>query len=431
MTTSELMASHCVMVNGGSGVLVSAMSQEYSYVLTALHVVRDNVAENEVTDHHGKRLQVMEVLKHPNEEHQKKYDCSVIQVEYVPTITQHAFPASLLLNGANLTLVGFPATERGSATPIKHYDGHMTSVVNDFIVFTVDGIPGKDTIAGMSGGGVYHVDGSRPYLVGVEFGMDSKNQDQQFGRVQCHGLIRFEEIIQVNDKVSMVPAHLECFSRLREQIFGFNVVEQKSITELRSELLKFADSLVAQGMPAPYELMGKYKDDLLVCSLRPNEVRDKELWVAYFEFLIICALIDNVGVVNSAYIQALERKRRILYTSDGNNWIGKLELILKAARRMLDKDGTVIVVSPELGADMLPEDFRIDRVVRNIALIPNAGPLAQIDQAEGALYKSFVLAHLEGLRKECVVRKEEMFAMTEAGIEQLRVFKDSFNAFIK
>ncbi len=62
----------------------------------------------------------------------------------------------------------------------------MTSVVNELIVFTVDGIPGKDTISGMSGG-VYHVDGNRPYLVGVEFRMDGDDQDQQYGRVQRQG----------------------------------------------------------------------------------------------------------------------------------------------------------------------------------------------------------------------------------------------------
>jgi hypothetical protein len=431
MTTSELMASYCVTVNEGSGVLVSAMSQEYSYVLTARHVVRESIADNVVTDHKGKELKVLGVLLHTDENHRKIYDCCVIQVEYVSSITQQAFPASLLPNRANLTLLGLPATERDSATPIKHYDGHMTSVVNELIVFTVDGIPGKDTISGMSGGGVYHVDGNRPYLVGVEFRMDGDDQDQQYGRVQCQGLNRFEEIIEVNSKASMVPAYLECFSRLRELIFGFNVVEQKNVVDLRAELLKFADGLVGQGMPAPYELMGNYKSDLLISSHRPGEVKDKELWVAYFEFLIICAIIDNVGTVDSAYVQGLERKRRVLYTSDGSNWVGKLELILKAARKLLDKNGTVIVVSPEQGADMLPDGFQVDRVVKNIALVPNAGPLAPIDQAESSIYKSFVLAHLEGLRKQCVVRKETDFAKAEAGVAQLHVFRKHFNAFIK
>ena len=41
MTASEIMQSYCVKVNGGSGVLVNAMTREYSYVLTAAHVISE------------------------------------------------------------------------------------------------------------------------------------------------------------------------------------------------------------------------------------------------------------------------------------------------------------------------------------------------------------------------------------------------------
>jgi tRNA A37 N6-isopentenylltransferase MiaA len=44
-TASEVMQSYCVMVNGGSGVLVNAMTQDYSYVLTAAHVIRKKIDE--------------------------------------------------------------------------------------------------------------------------------------------------------------------------------------------------------------------------------------------------------------------------------------------------------------------------------------------------------------------------------------------------
>ena len=40
-TIYEIMQSYCVRVNGGSGVLVNAMTIEYSYVLTAAHVIKD------------------------------------------------------------------------------------------------------------------------------------------------------------------------------------------------------------------------------------------------------------------------------------------------------------------------------------------------------------------------------------------------------
>lgn len=419
------------MINEGSGVLVNAMSQEYSYVLTAGHVLKKDISEIVVTNHEGEKIQVLDILVHPDDRHKAKYDCGILKVAYASSIDQKLSTASTLPHLTSLTLVGFPATERQSASPIKHYDGHITSVVDNHIVLTLEGIPGTGTIKGMSGGGIYHVEGFQPYLVGIEYGMDGTGQEQQFGRVQCHGLIRFEEIIKENGCAPMVPAHLECFSRLREKIFGFNVVDQQHVARLKSALFKFADELIENGMPAPYKLLSKYETDLLVDSTRPNEVRDRELWVAYFEFLVICALLDNVGVVDDIYIQGLERRRRILYTSDGSNWVGRLEFILKAARRLLDKNGTVIVASPEQGADLLPAGFHLDKVVRNISLVPNAGPLAPIDQAESALYKSFVLAHLEGIRKKCVVQEEWTFSETEAGVEQLSLFRNKLNEFVK
>lgn len=432
MNTSELIESYCAMVNDGSGVIVSAMSQEYSYVLTAGHVLKDTIIDDViVTDHKGEPLKVLNVFMHNDETHREKYDCCVIQIEYVSLIRQQAFPASSLPSFADLVLVGFPGTERVSDTPIKHYTGRMANVNESLIVCNIDTTPGKDTISGMSGGGVYFVSENQAFLVGVEFRMDGESQEQQYGRIQCQGLNRFEEIIQVNGQVSMVPAYLECFSRMRELIFGFNVVQKQNVAYLKVELLKIADTLIEQGIPAPYELMNKYQNDLLITTIKPSEIKDKALWIAYFEFLIICAIIDNVNKVDNIYIQNLERRRRIMYTSDGSNWVGKLDLILKAARKFLDKDGTVIVVSPDAGADMLPDDFHIDRVIRNIALVPHSGLLPTIDQVEEAVYRSFVLTHLEGLRKKCVINREVQFSKIEAGLAQLQAFRDSFNEFIK
>lgn len=432
MTSSESKAFHSVMVNGGSGVLVSAMSKEYSYVLTANHVVAHEGTNSLVEDYAGKKLRVLDIIVHSDAQHRTKFDCAIVIVEYIEKINQYAFPAALLPTRANLSIAGFPKTERASADPWKLHDGHMTSVVDDLIIFSIDGIPGKNTISGMSGGGVYYdAEEGRPYLVGVECRMDGQLQEQQYGRVQCRSLNIYEQIIQANGKVPMIPAHLECFSRLKDLIFEFNVVKQEHVGALRTELLKFADTLVAGGMPAPYQLMEKYNTDLLINPIKSSEVGNKELWVGYFEFLIISAIIDNVALVDSKYIHGLEKKRRVLYSSDGTNWIGQLELILKSARRFLDTNGTVVIVSPEPAAEMLPNDIFIDNIVSNIALVPNSGPLAPIDKAESSLYKSFVLRHLEGLRKQCVVLRELQFAETKAGIEQLRTFRKIFNEFIK
>ena len=135
-----------------------------------------------------------------------------------------------------------------------------------------------------------------------------------------------------------------------------------------------------------------------------HELETKELWIAYLEFLVISVLLDNAPIANDSYINNIERKRRFLYTSDNTNWIRRLEDILKAAHRLLDKNGTLIVASPESAACILPKDFQIKNVISNIAVVPNQGPLDAIDNVESSIYASFKLTHLEGLRKCCVLK---------------------------
>lgn len=431
-TASEIMQSYCVKVNNGSGVLVNAMTQDYSYVLTAEHVIRDHHDNSVVTDHQGNILQVLAVFTYPklNGTESISYDCAILKVAYQERVAQRCFPAMSLSVRDNLTLVGYPATERESLYPIKHYGGYNASTVNELVIFTVDGVPGKPTIDGMSGGGIYHIQDETPFLIGVEYQMDGTGQDQQYGRLQCNSLVRFEEIINANESAPMIPAHLECFSRMRDRIFKFNVIDQSNIHYLKVALENFADSLIASGMPPPHELMMRYDLQLLIDINRPDELKTRELWVAYLEFLVINALMDNVGIANTDYIKSIERKRRLLYTSDGSNWISRLDELLKAARKLLDKDGTLIVASPDAAAKLLPPDFVLKRVISDIAVVPNQGPFA-IDTIESSIYASFQLTHLEGLRTSCVINDEFEYKSVPPGLDQLRLFRDKLNEIIK
>lgn len=425
------MRSYCVKVNGGSGVLVNAMTQNYSYVLTAAHVLPDELKSLTVYDYEGNPLSVLDVFTCPEWDDSKpeRYDFAIIKVAYQERVTQRLYPTSSLSSRADLRLVGFPGTERESSDPIKFYDGHMTNVVDELIIFTVDGIPGKGTIDGMSGGGIYHIENEIPMLTGVEFQMDGTGQEQQYGRVQCHSLSRFEELITAHSSAPMIPAYLECFSRVKDLIFAFNVIDQNNVLTLKNALVELANSLISNGLPPPYRVMDNYKSELLVEPAKLNELKTRQLWVAYLEFLVISVLMDNSGNADDAYIKSLERKRRLLYTSDGTNWISRLEELLKVARKLLDKDGTLIVASPDARAKELPPDFHLENVISDIANVPSQGPLA-IDKAESAIYTSYKLTHLEGLRNKCVIEGEFEYSRLQTSRQQLQLFKDKLSEII-
>jgi len=416
MTVSEIMQSYCVKVNGGCGVLVNAMTREYSYVLTAAHVISGQQGGHVVHDYQGNPLTVLAVLPLdlPSSElirtEPQLYDFAILKVAYQERVAQKCFPASDLIDRAPLILIGFPETERASPDPIKEYTGHKISVANELVTMYVDGIPGTTTIRGMSGGGVYHVLDATPLLIGVEFQMDGTGTEQQYGRVQCHSLARFEEIITAHSSAPMIPAYLECFSNVRDKIFSFNVDDPSNVSALKLELESAADYLITKGLLPPYKVMRQHHTDLLLDPKNLGELKTYDLWVAYLEFLVISALVDQAVVADDAYLKGLERKRRLVYTSDGTNWIRRLEELLKIARRLLDKDGTLIVASPESAAKILPPTIRLEKIISNISVVPNQGPFPVIDSVENDIFTSFKLTHLEGLRKKCVIDIEDEYS---------------------
>ena len=436
MTISEIMQSYCVKVNNGSGVLLNAMTREYSYVLTAAHVIIEKQDDIVVHDYQGNQLTVLAVLPQhlPSPEQIKtepqRYDFAILKVDYQEHIVQKCLPASDLNDRAVLTLVGFPETERGSLDPIKEYTGHKISVANELVIMSLDGIPGTATIRGMSGGGVYHVQGEKPLLIGVEFQMDGTGQEQQYGRAQCHSLARFEDIITAHSSAPMIPAYLECFSNMRDKIFSFNVYDQANVSALKQELKDAADYLIMNDLLPPYKVMEQYKSDLLVNSKHLGELKTYELWVAYLEFLVISVLIDQSEMADDAYLKSLARKRRLIYTSDATNWISRLEDLLKTARRLLDKDGTLIVASPETAARVLPPTFQLEKVISNISVVPNKRPFPVIDSAENELFMSFKLTHLEGLRNKCVVDIEDEYPNLQAGKSQSDFLREKLSEII-
>jgi hypothetical protein len=429
MTVSEMMQSYCVKVNGGSGVLVNAMTRDYSYVLTAAHVITD---ENKVNDYQDNPIKVLSVFIPPqwSESQSDQYDFAVLKVDYQERVLQNCLPASDLTDKASLTLVGFPITERDTTNPIKEYTGHKINVADQCIIMFLDGIAGTEEIRGMSGGGVYHIQNEKPLLIGVEFKMDRKTIELQYGRTQNHSLSRFEEIIAAHSGAPMIPEYLECFSRVRDLIFPFNVIKPNNIQMLKNALVELADKLIGEGLPKPYRVMEDYKSELLANSANLNELKTRQLWVAYLEFLVISVLMDNSAIADDDYIKGLKRKRRLLYTSDTKNWVSNLEELLKVARKLLDRDGTLIIASPDVGAMELPPDFHLEDVISDIANISSQGPLA-IDKAERDIYTSYKLTHLEGLRNKCLIKGEFEYSKLKTKKQQLKLFRDKLSEIIK
>jgi len=422
MNRHDFMTFHSVIVNKGSGVLVNGMTSDYTYVLTAKHVISE---QNTVKKKDGTELIVLNIYKHHND----KIDCAIIVVNYQADVSQQTCSVGNLPNAAPLMLVGYPELRRDTNIEIKHQNGVLVEVVDNSFVLSGDGIPPKNIILGMSGGGVYYIDNDIPYLTGVEFGMDGEDETEHFGRLRCNALSFFDDIIEKNNLRPMIPSFLECFSRIKDSIFNFNVADLSNIEELKSTLIRFVDKVVEDGL-SPYFLMQRYNSKLLLSEKNNHNLKDRELWVAYCEFLIICLLIDTPEKADETYLEKLDENRRLIYYASNENWTRKLQDILIYAQSVFKEKGTLIVTSPQQNASLLPHPKTLEKVIEDISAIPQTGYDFEIDNTYENLYRNFIITHLQALHNHCVLDKEYDYKEMKIK-EKIRFFKGLYYEIIK
>jgi hypothetical protein len=398
MNRHDFMTANSVIVNNGSGVLVNSMTEDYTYVLTAKHAVLE---ENIVQKIDGTFINVLGVFEHTNDD----VDCAILLVDYQPNIIQKTYNIGVLPDKASLVLVGYPSLRRKEDDKIKHQNGNFLEAINNKFILNADGVPGQDIILGMSGGGVYYIENDNAYLIGIEYAMDGADEAEFFGRLRCNSLVFFDEIIEKNRMPPMIPSFLECFSRIRDEVFNFNVADLTNIEKLRKFLIGIVDKVIEDGL-SPYFLMQRYNEKLLLSNKNINELKDKELWVAYCEFLIICLIIDRPEKADQNYLNILDKNRRLLYYNSGENWTRKLQEILLYAQSIFKDKGTLIITSPQRNAALLPHAKTLENVIDDISAIPQLGYAHEIDNTYENLYKNLVITHLQALHNHCVLDKE-------------------------
>lgn len=421
MSTDELIITHAVKVNSGSGVLVSALSSAFTYVLTAHHVIDGPIT----ICRNGQEINVIGTPYH-----HPKFDASIIKVEYQSDLIQRIWNGEIK-SDSRISFVGYPRSNFGSDRPYKIYSGNPNDQAHQIIVCNLDNSPGQESIEGMSGGGVYYIQNGLPHLWAVEFKMDDEDTDARYGRIRCIPIQCFAQILELNQLIPMAPFYMQCFSNLRTDIFHLEAAKPENVVKLRQKLDEQADWLIEKAMPTPYDLMRRYKRELLVCQDEPDSmVLNKELWIAYLEFAVISSILDQIDVIDTKYLEELDRRRRFIYSSSKGNWLCQLSEIFKIARNMLDMNGTILINSPQENAVGLPDREDIDDIIADIASSPKFRESFRIDSAHIDIMKSYSIAHLKGLRNELILAKHREYGSTSLG-QQLNILKAHYDQAIK
>lgn len=422
----ELMNVHAVKVNGGSGVLISALSQEYSYVLTAAHVVR-GFQNQKILNHKGEQVNDIETYFHPD----ANIDCAVIKIPYDESIN-----LSLCLGDpphqAPLMMVGYPgirAHEKVFHNQAKQQDAALTSWVYDEIIISAAGAPDKEMINGFSGSGVYYLDDGYPRLIAIEFSMDGAKVEEYFGRIKCHAIRRYEELVELHSLAPIMPSFLECFSKLKDKTFNYDVPGAVLIDHIKEELGGIIDEILEDKSTKPNIVLKKYNISLLFAGENQSSLLDVRLWISYLEFMAISVLLDNPAKADSSYFSDLDTKRRLVFSRSEKNWIGELRGLLELAGTVLCEGGSLIIDNCEAVPTAMPASFQIQEVLANIARPRSTGSRLKINKVSKDKYTTFKLAHIRALHRRCVVENIEVFYQKDSS-EYIDMLRGFYNVYV-
>lgn len=431
--------SHVVMVNNGSGVIIQAARGEYSYILTAKHVleIEDgsleycDVDEITITKMSGERIELARRIISAN------YDIAIL-------ITSNKLDSDLQISiskperNRNVLYYGYP-TIRRELVPrdkLREYPGKINEIELDRFSVSLDGMPQWGEVVGASGGGVFAEIGGDIFLLGVESRVEGVVDREFHGRVLCTPISMIENIISEEGLERIYPPSMASFIGLVDKTFNCfaQAEDPNNLRFLISQLQNRGSTLNPSNDINPFVLYEKFKRKLLIRDCPEQNLYNEDLWIAYFEFLIISCIIDDVDVVDFSYIDDNSTRRRFLFSTDKDNWIWKLMDIFRSDFRGLKRGGKIVVST----GDSAPKHEARSSSLQQVVVDIGRGQRNEIMVDSGITNPAidFKVYNLMGLHRLCVVNDDERFSEYYSGneghseVELMTLIKGLYNAYI-
>lgn len=427
----EEIYQRAVMVNDGSGVLVTALSAEHSYVLTARHNLlkeRTSIAslmepsETVVKLRDGTEIEVRQLIISPS------LDIAVIVV-VSQTLDPTATSTSIEME-QSMWLVGFPEIRRNSNEPLRLFSGQIESISAMSIDVSTRSFAPVEEVRGVSGGGVYIKASKRWILVAIEYEMEGRPQEGH-NWLRCIPIPAFDELIRDHGLPPILPPFLLSFARLTDAVFPLPGLECPATLQfLRTTLLSVIRENLATDSPTPNGILSTFGKRLLVQEDPECSLLDRKLWISWLEYLTLSVLLDRPQIVDADYIETLRSRRIFLYSGYEGEWTTFVERIIQSDVDGLADDGLVLVSNRIEGSPAKTKSIKdLSRMVPDIGLPLSRELDIGIPRKRIGKVKLF---HLDGLHMDCIVRQEERYD-NKLGLDEhtvLRLLAEAYRAAI-
>lgn len=375
MARINLLPRYTVKVEGGSGCLFQPLNDEYSYVLTAKHVISGNnaplIIRQTIGEDDNLINETLEVIGIPFLHSDENKDAAIIKVKKIQEIDSLLRDDLTHENRDGYYLCGHPNSRVNNAYSWRE---NKVSIENKkqhgYIEAELSRVATRAEIVGQSGGGIIKIEETCFLLAGIQKKMAVPDAQEQLGRIEFMPLSFFDEIIADHqDELSkLFPPYIASFEILVTEIFplsGIQVAEQKK-SLIQNELKVIAKSLCNDF--TPQLLIDLYKDSLLVSGTDKSIINHKELWISFLELLSINQLHSEQKITIKELKQIHKSKK--LYFTDSKEWISKLEDIYRSDLSEIEKGGLIVVGST---IDKKPITVELDKgFLGNICTVPSS-----------------------------------------------------------
>jgi len=347
----DIIRKNTVVIDDGSGVILQPMTQEYSYVVTAKHVIqndKDDVSKGFKSQNDIKIYTTADTKIAPVDfYYHNDFDLAILKVEYMGSdiLIKH----NTCQFDERLQLWGFPkfsANHRNKEKPrkdwIESYAATVCSVSSDKLECKADDNVEISGLEGFSGGGLFDIAGNQIYLAAIEYRVH--NPDAYVNRICSVPIQNLQKILDENNLLPICPPYLSFLSELTSEAFQslsfFNPQTKEKLANLFNQLSK---NKIEQASFTPYSLINKNKEFINELNNESKSIENKELWVAFLEFLQVYELLDQQFKWNEEFVNYLTKNFKFLYFID-ESWKNKLKDIVLFDCGDLVNEGYLILI---------------------------------------------------------------------------------------
>jgi hypothetical protein len=428
----EKILAHTIKVNDGSGVLVQPADANYSYIVTAKHVISNGQEiltpqEISASTSVGVTIDIAHVL------------CDELDLAIL--VTSQRMDSELMkcvdaiYRDDAVVLAGYPATRRGSGNETRDFRGIISKVSGNLFTVEINAFPGHEDLDGVSGGGIHREINGDVFLCGILSGLEGNSVAEHHGKVECISVMQIDMLIGQHQLKPLIPTFLTCFSYSVPTSFKFDRVgSENNVQFARQTLHQFADDLRQNHLPNPLQILEKFENKLLIDSSPKQDIHNEKMWSAFLEFVVINAIVDKCSEVTVEYLEESSKSRRFLFTANKGNWQANLLNIFKSDLKGLKKGGVIIVSTGDYNGMHEISNNSLQNLVTNISRVHSKE--LKIDSGIKNPVREFRLHHLAGLHDLCVERKEDDYLKYGFGIENceaqdlIEKLRSEYHAFI-